>query len=201
MQARDIMTKDVIFAAADTTVDQITTLMMENHISAVPILDDGGALIGIVSEGANAAGAAFAGALPYQGPAGQAPAVTGLDLGQMLASPVKGLVLLGVEPEFDCADDVAAMNAVSDASFIVALTPWLTASAEERARRRHKQLKDKGLDVSLAALSRDIENRDRRDSERTIAPLKPALDARYLDSSGQSIEAVTQQVLDWVAEL
>ena len=82
-----------------------------------------------------------------------------------------------------------------------ALKVYLTASAEERARRRHKQLKDKGLDVSLAALSRDIENRDRRDSERTIAPLKPALDARYLDSSGQSIEAVTQQVLDWVAEL
>ncbi|HSG98346.1 MAG TPA: (d)CMP kinase [Woeseiaceae bacterium] len=82
-----------------------------------------------------------------------------------------------------------------------ALKVYLTASAEERARRRHKQLKDKGLDVSLAALSRDIENRDRRDSERTIAPLKPAEDARYLDSSGQSIEAVTQQVLDWVAEL
>ena len=82
-----------------------------------------------------------------------------------------------------------------------ALKVYLTASAEERAKRRHKQLKDKGLDVSLAALSRDIEDRDRRDSERTIAPLKPALDARYLDSSGQSIEAVTKQVLDWVAEL
>jgi cytidylate kinase len=62
-------------------------------------------------------------------------------------------------------------------------------------------LKDKGLDVSLAALSRDIEYRDRRDSERTLAPLKPAMDARFLDSSGQSIEAVTQTVLDWVAEL
>ena len=82
-----------------------------------------------------------------------------------------------------------------------ALKVYLTASAEERAKRRHKQLKDKGLDVSLAALSRDIESRDRRDSERTIAPLKPAEDARYLDSSDQSIEAVTQQVLDWVAEL
>jgi cytidylate kinase len=57
------------------------------------------------------------------------------------------------------------------------------------------------LDVSLAALSRDIEYRDRRDSERTLAPLKPAMDARFLDSSGQSIEAVTQTVLDWVAEL
>ncbi|RZV34353.1 MAG: (d)CMP kinase [Chromatiales bacterium] len=78
---------------------------------------------------------------------------------------------------------------------------YLTASAEERAKRRYKQLKDKGLDVSLAALSRDIENRDRRDSERTLAPLKPAMDARLLDTTGQSIEAVTKTVLDWVAEL
>ena len=78
---------------------------------------------------------------------------------------------------------------------------FLTASAEERARRRHKQLKDKGIDVSLAALSRDIEDRDRRDSERSVAPLRPAPDARILDSSGLSIEAVTNTVLDWVAEL
>ena len=82
-----------------------------------------------------------------------------------------------------------------------ALKVFLTASAEERARRRHKQLKDKGLDVSLAALSRDIEDRDRRDSERSVAPLRPAEDARILDSSGQSIEAVTKTVLDWVANL
>ena len=78
---------------------------------------------------------------------------------------------------------------------------YLTASAEERAKRRHKQLKQKGLDVSLAALSRDIENRDRRDSERTVAPLRPAMDARLLDTTGRTIEDVTQQVLDWVAEL
>jgi cytidylate kinase len=78
---------------------------------------------------------------------------------------------------------------------------FLTASAEERARRRHKQLIDKGMDVTLAALSRDIEDRDRRDSERSVAPLKPAKDARILDSSGQSIEAVTQTVLDWVRDL
>jgi cytidylate kinase len=78
---------------------------------------------------------------------------------------------------------------------------FLTASAAERAVRRHKQLKDKGIDVSLAALSRDIEDRDRRDSERSVAPLRPAEDARILDSSGQSIEAVTQTVLDWVANL
>jgi len=78
---------------------------------------------------------------------------------------------------------------------------FLTASAEERAKRRYKQLKDKGMDVSLAALSRDIEDRDRRDSERSVAPLRPAADATILDSSGQSIEAVTQTVLDLVAEL
>jgi len=78
---------------------------------------------------------------------------------------------------------------------------FLTASAEERAKRRHKQLKDKGMNVTLAALSRDIEDRDRRDSERSVAPLKPARDARILDSSGLSIEAVTNAVLEWVAEL
>ena len=78
---------------------------------------------------------------------------------------------------------------------------FLTASAGERAKRRYKQLKDKGMDVSLAALSRDIEDRDRRDSERSVAPLRPAPDARILDSSGKSIETVAQVILDWVAEL
>ena len=77
------------------------------------------------------------------------------------------------------------------------LKVFLTASAEERAKRRHKQLNDKGIDVSLAALSRDIENRDRRDTERSVAPLRPADDARIMDSSDQSIEDVTKTVLDW----
>ena len=81
------------------------------------------------------------------------------------------------------------------------LKVFLTASAGERARRRHKQLKDKGLNVSLAALSRDIEDRDRRDSERSVAPLRPAEDAWILDSSGKSIEAVTRIVLDWASDL
>ena len=81
------------------------------------------------------------------------------------------------------------------------LKVFLTASPEERAKRRHKQLNDKGIDVSLAALSRDIEERDRRDSERSVAPLRPAEDARILDSSGKSIEAVTRTVLEWAAEL
>jgi cytidylate kinase len=82
-----------------------------------------------------------------------------------------------------------------------ALKVFLTASADERAKRRHKQLKDKGIDVSLAAVSRDIVDRDRRDSERSVAPLKPAEDARILDSSGKPIEEVTRTVLDWVSNI
>ena len=81
------------------------------------------------------------------------------------------------------------------------LKVFLTASAEERAKRRHKQLKDKGIDVSLAALSRDIEARDRRDSERSVAPLKPAEDARILDSSDRSIEQVVATVLAWAEQV
>ncbi|HNP36398.1 MAG TPA: (d)CMP kinase [Woeseiaceae bacterium] len=81
------------------------------------------------------------------------------------------------------------------------LKVFLTASAEERARRRHKQLKGKGIDVSLAALSRDIDARDRRDSERSVAPLRPAEDARMLDSSGQSIAAVVNAILGWAKEM
>lgn len=81
------------------------------------------------------------------------------------------------------------------------LKVYLTATADERARRRHKQLNDKGIDVSLAALSRDIEERDRRDTERSVAPLRPAGDARILDSSGKSIEDVTNTILSWAAEL
>ena len=75
---------------------------------------------------------------------------------------------------------------------------FLTATPVERAKRRYKQLKDKGIDVSLPALSRDIAARDRRDSERLIDPLRPADDARVLDSSKLTIEEVTQIVLEWV---
>jgi cytidylate kinase len=80
------------------------------------------------------------------------------------------------------------------------LKVFLTASAGERAKRRYKQLKDKGIDVSLPALSRDIGERDRRDSERSVAPLKPAADARMLDSSNLTIDEVVQTVLDWADE-
>lgn len=81
------------------------------------------------------------------------------------------------------------------------LKVFLTASPEERARRRYKQLKDKGIGVSLAAVSRDIVDRDMRDSERSVAPLRPADDARILDSSSKPIDEVVQIVLDWVSSI
>ena len=88
-----------------------------------------------------------------------------------------------------------------------ALKIFLTASAAERALRRHKQLKDKGSDVSLAALSREIAERDARDSTREIAPLKPAPDAHVIDSTSLTIEQVVdhiyalgQGILSWPAQ-
>jgi cytidylate kinase len=80
------------------------------------------------------------------------------------------------------------------------LKVFLTASVEERARRRHKQLKDKGIDVSLAALSGDMAERDRRDSERSVAPLSPDQDARILDTTGMSIAEVVGLMSRWVSE-
>jgi cytidylate kinase len=72
---------------------------------------------------------------------------------------------------------------------------YLTASPEERARRRHKQLKDKGLTVNIADLSQEIRERDLRDSTRPVAPLRPAEDAVILDSTGLGIEQVVDAVL------
>ena len=81
------------------------------------------------------------------------------------------------------------------------LKVFLTASLEERVRRRHKQLKDKGIDVSLSDLSRDMVERDRRDSERSVAPLKPSDDARILDTTGMEIPGVVTVVLQWASEM
>lgn len=73
---------------------------------------------------------------------------------------------------------------------------FLTASAEERAERRHKQLKDKGVSVNFEDLLREIMARDARDAQRTVAPLKPADDAVIIDTSGIGIDAVVAKVLD-----
>jgi cytidylate kinase len=76
-----------------------------------------------------------------------------------------------------------------------ALKVFLTASAEARALRRYKQLKDKGSDVSLPALSREIAERDLRDTTRAVAPLMPASDAAIVDSTDLAIGAVVARVL------
>jgi CMP/dCMP kinase len=73
---------------------------------------------------------------------------------------------------------------------------FLTATPEERALRRHKQLKNKGSDVSLPALSREIAERDLADETRKVAPLKAAPDACLIDSTGVPVEAVVGRVLE-----
>jgi cytidylate kinase len=81
------------------------------------------------------------------------------------------------------------------------LKVFLTASPEERAHRRHKQLKEKGIDVSLPDLSREIAERDRRDASRSVAPLRPAEGARVVDSTGLTVEEVVARLKQWLAEL
>lgn len=72
---------------------------------------------------------------------------------------------------------------------------FLTASAEERAQRRYKQLSDKGVSVTLAGLLREILARDARDANRAVAPLRPAEGAVHIDTTGIGIETVVERVL------
>ena len=74
---------------------------------------------------------------------------------------------------------------------------YLTASAQERARRRYVELNERGLDVTLSGLLQDIQARDERDMNRTVAPLVPADDAIEIDTS----ELNAQQVFDKVITL
>jgi cytidylate kinase len=75
---------------------------------------------------------------------------------------------------------------------------FLTASPDERALRRHKQLKEKGVAATLAALSLEIAERDRRDSTRAVAPLVASADAVLLDTTGMPVEVVVERVLTLV---
>ena len=77
---------------------------------------------------------------------------------------------------------------------------FLTASVEERALRRYKELRAKGQDVDLAQLKEDIASRDKQDSERAISPLRQAEDALLLDTSHMNIEQVTAKILQLVEE-
>ncbi len=77
---------------------------------------------------------------------------------------------------------------------------FLTASADERALRRHKQLKEKGVAATLAALSREIAERDQRDITRSASPLVASDDAVLLDTTGMPVDAVVGRVLDIVGK-
>lgn len=81
------------------------------------------------------------------------------------------------------------------------LKVFVTASAEERARRRHKQLIEKGNHVTLDSLLREIRDRDARDATRSAAPLKPAADAHILDTTTLSIEDAVAFVLEKYRQL
>lgn len=75
---------------------------------------------------------------------------------------------------------------------------FLTASATKRAERRYKQLIEKEIDANLAQIINEIEERDRRDMEREIAPLTMPADALYIDSSDMTIDAVVEEVLNLI---
>ena len=116
---------------------------------------------------------------------------------RVAAMPAVRTALLGrqrafVEPPGLVADGRDMGTVVFDTAPVKV---YLTASAEERALRRYKQLKDKGLTANLAGLSQEILQRDRRDSTRPVAPLRPAPDAVVIDSTGIAVEEVVDRVL------
>jgi len=122
---------------------------------------------------------------------------TGATASKVAAYPAVRKVLLQKQKDFRQLPGLVAdgrdMGTVvfADADIKV----FLTASAKERAERRFKQLKEKGIDANLVKITSEIELRDRRDSERKTAPLIPAEDAFYLDSSDLTIDEVISQVI------
>jgi len=122
---------------------------------------------------------------------------TGAIASKIAAYPKVRAVLLQKQKDFRQAPGLVAdgrdMGTVvfKDAEIKV----FLTASAEERAKRRFKQLKEKGIDANIDKITKEIQERDRRDSERKAAPLVAADDALYLDSSTLSIDEVINKVL------
>ena len=100
---------------------------------AVLVAELSGAGLGFLADGANAAGAHLAGVLPHREAGGRARAASGLDAAAMLRDPRKAWLLLGIEPELDCADGAAALAALQKAEFVVALTPFATAAMRDYA--------------------------------------------------------------------
>jgi 3-phosphoshikimate 1-carboxyvinyltransferase len=123
----------------------------------------------------------------------------GMDASRVSALPAVRTALLALQRRFRRLPGLVAdgrdMGTVifPDASLKV----YLTASAAHRAERRYKQLISKGISTTIDSLRADLEARDLRDSSRSVAPLKPAPDARLLDNSFLSVEQSVEQVLDW----
>jgi cytidylate kinase len=106
-------------------------------------------------------------------------------------------VLLGTQRAFRKAPGLVAEG--RDMGTVVfpdaALKVYLTASPEERARRRYKQLIEKGLSANMAALLQDIRARDARDSGRTVAPLRKSGDAIEIDTTGVTVDEAARQIV------
>ncbi len=78
---------------------------------------------------------------------------------------------------------------------------YLTASAEVRAQRRHKQLIEKGMNANIADVLQDIQKRDERDSSRSIAPLQQGIDAKLLDTTSLTISQAQDAILSWYNDI
>ena len=127
----------------------------------------------------------------------------GMDASRVSALPAVREALLALQQRFRRLPGLVADG--RDMGTVIfpdaALKVFLTASAAQRAERRHKQLISKGISTTLDSLRSDLEARDARDSSRSVAPLKPAQDARHLDNSQLSIEQSIDTVLAWWQEI
>ena len=121
---------------------------------------------------------------------------------QVASRPAVRRALLGLQRQFRRTPGLVAdgrdMGTVvfSDAPVKV----FLDASVEERARRRHKQLKEKGENVKFSRLFRDLAERDRRDRERAVSPTVPAPEATVIDSTELTLEQVVERILELMAD-
>ncbi len=117
---------------------------------------------------------------------------------KIAALPKVRAALLDKQRAFRCAPGLVADG--RDMASVVftdsVLKIFLTASAEARAERRYKQLKEKGMDANIAPLLQDIKARDERDTQRSVAPLQQAQGASLLDTTALNIEQAVQEVLD-----
>lgn len=127
----------------------------------------------------------------------------GMDASRVSALPAVRAALLALQRSFRRLPGLVADG--RDMGTVIfpdaELKVYLTASAAHRAERRHKQLISKGISTTIDSLRADLEARDLRDASRSVAPLKPAPDARLLDNSHQTIEQSVAQVLAWWQEV